>query len=44
MPNGKICYLEIAATDIETSSRFYESVFGWSIRGRGDGAPAFDDT
>ena len=44
MPNGKICYVEIPATDVEASSKFYESVFGWGIRVRGDGAKAFDDT
>jgi uncharacterized protein len=44
MPNGKICYVEIPATDIETSSRFYSQVFGWKIRRRGDGECAFDDT
>jgi len=43
MPNGKICYLEIPATDPESSSRFYSQVFGWQIRHHGDGAPAFDD-
>jgi len=41
--NGKICYLEIPALDIETSSRFYTTVFGWQTRTRGDGAIAFDD-
>jgi len=41
--NGKICYLEIPALDIETSSRFYTTVFGWQTRTRGDGAVAFDD-
>ncbi len=41
--NGKICYLEIPATDIARSSEFYERVFGWKIRRRGDGATAFDD-
>ena len=44
MPNGKICYLEIPATDIETSADFYATVFGWTVRIRGDGARAFDDT
>jgi len=43
MGNGKICYIEIPATDIATSSTFYEKVFGWSLRKRGDGAIAFDD-
>jgi Predicted enzyme related to lactoylglutathione lyase len=42
--NGKICYLEIPATDIQASSKFYQTVFGWSIRTRGDGHLAFDDT
>ena len=41
--NGKICYLLIPAVDVQTSSRFYESVFGWKIRQRGDGSIAFDD-
>ncbi len=41
--NGKICYLEIPATDINTSMLFYKDVFGWSIRTRGDGSVSFDD-
>jgi uncharacterized protein len=41
--NGKICYLEIPATDVVRSADFYASVFGWKIRQRGDGATAFDD-
>ena len=41
--NGKICYLEIPATDISVSANFYKQVFGWNIRTRGDGATAFDD-
>ena len=41
--NGKICYIEIPATDIGVSARFYETVFGWKTRRRGDGALAFDD-
>lgn len=41
--NGKICYIEIPATDIEVSVNFYEDVFGWQTRRRGDGAIAFDD-
>ena len=40
---GRICYLEIPATDIEISARFYERVFGWKTRVRGDGHRAFDD-
>jgi predicted enzyme related to lactoylglutathione lyase len=42
--NGKICYLEIPATEVARSARFYEEVFGWGMRRRGDGATAFDDT
>ncbi|MGH2633182.1 MAG: VOC family protein [Tepidiformaceae bacterium] len=41
--NGKICYVEIPARDIDESARFYQSVFGWEVRRRGDGALAFDD-
>ncbi len=41
--NGKICYIEMPATDIEASAEFYRQVFGWNIRRRGDGSTAFDD-
>jgi predicted enzyme related to lactoylglutathione lyase len=41
--NGKICYIEFPATDIERSADFYGKVFGWQIRKRGDGSTAFDD-
>ena len=41
--NGKICYVEIPASDVQRSAEFYEKVFGWKIRKRGDGAIAFDD-
>ena len=41
--NGKICYLEIPTDDVGRSSAFYEAVFGWQLRRRGDGAVAFDD-
>jgi Predicted enzyme related to lactoylglutathione lyase len=41
--NGKICYLEVPANDVATSAAFYEKVFGWHIRKRGDGSTAFDD-
>src|SRR2546423_10398575 len=42
--NGKICYIEMPATDIARSSDFYQRVFGWNIRKRGNGSIAFDDT
>jgi predicted enzyme related to lactoylglutathione lyase len=41
--NGKICYIELPAKDIGHSSSFYQNVFGWQIRRRGDGSIAFDD-
>ena len=41
--NGKICYVEIPATDIQRSAGFYAAVFGWNIRRRDDGSTAFDD-
>ncbi len=41
--NGKICYLEIPAADVDASISFYEKVFGWNIRKRSDGHTAFDD-
>jgi uncharacterized protein len=44
MPHGKICYLEIPATTPEASADFYRSIFGWTVRERGDGALAFDDS
>ena len=42
--NGKICYIEMPATDIARSAEFYKKVFGWNLRKRGDGNIAFDDT
>jgi predicted enzyme related to lactoylglutathione lyase len=41
--HGKVCYLELPALDVAVSAAFYNSVFGWKIRQRGDGATAFDD-
>lgn len=41
--NGKICYVEIPADDIQKSANFYEAVFGWPIRSDNNGNPAFDD-
>ena len=42
--NGKICYVQIPTTDVERSAAFYEAVFGWEPRLRGDGSTAFDDS
>jgi predicted enzyme related to lactoylglutathione lyase len=44
LATGKICYVEIPATDIARSADFYRNVFGWNIRTRGDGNTAFDDS
>jgi predicted enzyme related to lactoylglutathione lyase len=44
LANGKICYVEIPATDIVRSAEFYKRVFGWNIRTRANGSTAFDDT
>jgi uncharacterized glyoxalase superfamily protein PhnB/predicted enzyme related to lactoylglutathione lyase len=37
------CYLQIPAVDVRKSAEFYESTFGWNIRGRDKGHPSFDD-
>ena len=44
LANGKVCYLEMPAIDINASARFYQEVFGWQTRQRGDGSIAFDDS
>jgi predicted enzyme related to lactoylglutathione lyase len=44
LANGKICYIEMPANNIQRSADFYAKVFGWGIRRRGDGSIAFDDT
>lgn len=44
LANGKICYIELPATDIARSAEFYKSVFGWNIRKSGHGRTSFDDT
>jgi predicted enzyme related to lactoylglutathione lyase len=43
LADGKICYLEIPAADVARSADFYNKIFGWEMRQRGDGATAFDD-
>lgn len=42
--DGKVCYIEMPAKDVQASAEFYQRAFGWTIRRRGDGAIAFDDT
>jgi predicted enzyme related to lactoylglutathione lyase len=34
LANGKICYIEIPATDVLLSASFYKKIFGWQIRER----------
>jgi uncharacterized protein len=43
LANGKICYIEMPTTDVARSAEFYQRVFGWNVRTRGDGHTAFDD-
>ncbi len=43
LANGKICYIEIPAINVAGSAEFYQQVFGWHIRQRGDGNTALDD-
>jgi uncharacterized protein len=42
--NGKICYVQIPAADIERSAEFYKRVFGWNVRTNTHGYLSFDDT
>ena len=41
--NGKICYIEIPADNIDLSAKFYQLVFGWQTRISNDGFTSFDD-
>ena len=43
MGNGKVCYIEMPAVDVNASAEFYQNAFGWNIRTRGDGSISFDD-
>ena len=42
--NGKICYIEIPALDVEQSASFFHDIFDWEIRRRDDGTVSFDDS
>ena len=44
LTNGKICCIEMPATDIRRPADFYKEVFNWAVLKRGDGSTAFDDT
>ena len=41
--HGKICLIDIPATDVQASAAFYQKVFGWNIRQHPSGTLAFDD-
>jgi predicted enzyme related to lactoylglutathione lyase len=41
--HGKVCYLEVPASNVAQSALFYAKVFGWRMRTRGNGTQAFDD-
>jgi len=41
--HGHVSYLEIPALDAKRSAAFYESVFGWQVRGADTARPSFDD-
>ena len=41
--HGKVCLIDIPATDVQASAAFYQNVFGWSIRQHHSGTLAFDD-
>ena len=43
LANGKICYIEIPAIDVQLSATFYKDIFDWNIRAREDGSISFDD-
>jgi uncharacterized glyoxalase superfamily protein PhnB len=43
LATGKICYIEIPATDVDRSAEFYRQAFGWRTRRRDSGEIAFDD-
>jgi predicted enzyme related to lactoylglutathione lyase len=39
-----VCYIEIPSVDIDRSVTFYQAVFDWKVRTRGNGTRAFDDS
>lgn len=44
MSRAEIRYLQVPAADVGASASFYERALGWTVRTRGDGSTAFDDT
>ena len=44
MRDGKLSYVQIPASDVRASARFYERVFGWRIRDDGNASHlSFED-
>jgi predicted enzyme related to lactoylglutathione lyase len=41
--HGKICYIQIPATDVAASAAFFQKVFNWRIRDDNHGNISFDD-
>ena len=37
-------YIEMPSRDVGESARFYGATFDWTVRTRGDGSTAFDDS
>ena len=44
LKHGKICHVELPASDVERSASFYERVFDWRPRRHPGGAITFDDS
>lgn len=40
LANGKICYVELPALDIQRSANFYAKAFDWKVEPLGPDAPA----
>ncbi len=41
--DGGVSYLHIPAVDVRQAAEFYETVFGWEVRGKDTNRPSFDD-
>jgi predicted enzyme related to lactoylglutathione lyase len=41
--HGRLSYIQIPATNVQASGRFYASVFGWQVRGGDDDHLSFTD-
>jgi predicted enzyme related to lactoylglutathione lyase len=41
--HGRLSYVQIPAEDVKVSAAFYESVFGWQVRGEGTEHLGFSD-